>query len=147
MPGAEWVLGGPVRTVVCTVILSVLSPALLLAQRGPGVCCGGPLRNGNLVVELKGRVERVQITPGEGMPFVTVKAGDQSTNVYLGSMRYLMALGFNPRVGDEVTVKGFKANNGLMAITVVLPATNKTFRLRDADGRPLWRGGMRGPMQ
>ncbi len=99
------------------------------------------------MVELKGRVERVQITPGEGMPFVTVKAGDQSTNVYLGSMRYLMALGFNPRVGDEVTVKGFKANNGLMAITVVLPATNKTFRLRDADGRPLWRGGMRGPMQ
>ena len=66
--------------------------------------------------------------------------------VYLGSMRYLMAQGFNPKLGDEIAVKGYKMNGDIVAATVTLPADNKTIRLRDESGRPLWRGGMRGPM-
>jgi hypothetical protein len=57
------------------------------------------------------------------------------------------AQGFNPRLDDKILVKAFKMNNDLMAVTVTLPAVNKTIRLRDEYGRPLWRGGMRGPMR
>ena len=80
------------------------------------------------------------------MPFVTVKSGDQTVKVYLGSMRYLMAQGFNPKLGDEIAVKAYKMSGDMVAATVTLPADNKTIRLRDEAGRPLWRGGMRGPM-
>ncbi|MBZ5724392.1 MAG: hypothetical protein LAP87_05285 [Acidobacteriia bacterium] len=132
------------KWVVGWMIASVLVPGALMAQRGMGACCGavspGPL------IELNGKVARVQITPGEGMPFVTVKSGDRTVKVFLGSMRYLMAQGFNPKRGDEIAVKAYKMNGDMVAASVTLPAGNKTIRLRDEAGRPLWRGGMRGPM-
>lgn len=109
---------------------------------GPGAIAGGP------TVEIKGTVAAVQITPGAGMPFVTVKSGEQKMKVYLGSMRYLMTEGFNPKVDDEIVVKAYKVNDDFIAATVTLPAQNKTVRLRDEYGRPMWRGGPgRGPMR
>ncbi len=123
-------------------IVSALVSGALMAQGGPGA---GPVGSGAPLVELKGKVARVQITPGEGMPFVTVSSGDQTVKVYLGSMRYLMAQGFNPKLGDAISVKAFKMGGDLVAVTVTLPDANKTIRLRDDNGRPLWRGGPRGP--
>ncbi len=38
-------------------------------------------------------------------------------------------------------VKAYKWNDDFVAATVTLPAQGKTLRLRDEDGRPLWRGG------
>jgi hypothetical protein len=105
---------------------------------GPGAVAGGP------TVDIKGRVAAVQITPGAGMPFVTVKSGDQKMKIYLGSMRYLMGQGFNPKVDEEIVVKAYKWNDDFVAATVTLPGQGKTLRLRDEDGRPLWRGGPRG---
>ncbi len=135
------------KWIVGWMIASVLVPSSLMAQRGMGACCSaGPVMNPGPLVELKGKVARVQITPGEGMPFVTVKSSDQTVKVYLGSMRYLMAQGFNPKVGDEIAVKAYKMNGDMVAATVTLPADKKTIRLRDESGRPLWRGGMRGPL-
>lgn len=107
----------------------------------------GPAMMAGPLVELKGRVSSVQITPGEGMPYVSIKSGDGTVKVYLGSMRYLMAQGFNPKVDDEISVKAYKMNNDFVAATVTLSAENKTIRLRDEMGRPLWRGGPRGPMR
>ncbi len=135
------------KLVVSWMIAGMLVPGALMAQRGMGGCCGaGRVMSPGPLVELKGKVARVQITPGEGMPFVTVKSGDQTVKVYLGSMRYLMTQGFNPKLGDEIAVKAYKMNGDMVAATVTLPADNKTIRLRDEAGRPLWRGGMRGPM-
>ncbi len=102
---------------------------------GPGAMASGA------TVDIKGRVAAVQITPGAGMPFVTVKSGDQKIKVHLGSMRYLMGQGFNPKVDEEILVKAYKWNDDLVAISVTLPGQGKTVRLRDEDGRPLWRGG------
>ena len=102
---------------------------------GMGAIASGP------TVDIKGKVVAVQITPGAGMPFVTVKSGDQKMRVYLGSMRYLMGQGFNPRVDEEIVVRAYKWDNDFVAATVTLPAQGKTVRLRDEDGRPLWRGG------
>jgi len=105
---------------------------------GPGAMAGGP------TVDIKGKVAAVQVTPGAGMPFVTVKSGDQKVKIYLGSMRYLMGQGFNPKVDEEIVVKAYKWNDDFVAATVTLPAQGKTVRLRDEGGRPLWRGGPRG---
>ena len=103
---------------------------------------------GNAIVELKGKVGAVQITPGTGMPFVDVRSGDQVSKVYLGSMRYLIAQGFNPKVGQEIVVKAYKLRETFVAAVVTLPTEKKTIRLRDEDGWPIWRGGMRnGPMR
>lgn len=102
---------------------------------GMGAIASGP------TVDIKGKVVAVQITPDAGMPFVTVKNGEQKMKVYLGSMRYLMGQGFNPKVDEEIVVKAYKWNDDFVAATVTLPAQGRTLRLRDGDGRPLWLGG------
>ena len=133
--------------VVGWMIACMLVPSALMAQRGMGAGRYAGAMMGSSLVEVKGKVARVQITPGEGMPFVTVASGDQTVKVFLGSMRYLMTQGFNPKVDDEISVKAYKMNSDFVAATVTLSGQNKTIRLRDEFGRPLWRGGPRGPMR
>ena len=120
-------------------VLLGLGPQSMAQMRGGPGCCGPGM--GGPLVEAKGKVIQVKISPGQGMPFVTIQDGSTETSVYLGSMRYLMAQDFNPKVGDQIVVKAYRTANGLLAATVTLPATNKTIRLRDANGRPMWRGG------
>jgi hypothetical protein len=113
------------------------NPGSMMGRGGMGM---GAIASGP-AVDIKGKVAAVQITPGAGMPFVTVKNGERKMKVYLGSMRYLMGQGFNPKVDEEIVVKAYKWNDDFVAATVTLPAQGKTVRLRDEDGRPLWRGG------
>ncbi len=100
---------------------------------GPAPIKGAP------VVEFKGKVERVEITRGQGMPSLEVRKGEETIKVLLGSMRYLMEQNFNPKAGMEVSVKGYQVDKGVIAITVTVDG--KVLRLRDGDGRPLWMGG------
>ena len=99
---------------------------------------------GSPKVEVKGKIEKIWISRGQGMPSLQVRTGDKTVSVALGSMRYLMEQDFNPKAGDEVAVTGYKLNDGVVAITVTLPATGKVLRLRDEAGRPVWMGGRRG---
>lgn len=128
------------------ILTAALSAATVAGQGGgPGACCGmarAPIA-GAPIVELKGKVARVQMVPGEGMPFVEIKTGDKVAKVQLGSMRYLMAQGLNPKVDEEIVAKAYKLESGFVAITISLPAQNKTVRLRDDKGWPVWRGGPR----
>ena len=103
---------------------------------------------GSPQVELKGRIEKIQVAQGQGMPHLEVKSAGKTTKVILGSVRYLMEQDFNPKAGDEVVVKGYKMNDDVVAISVALPAQGKVLKLRDADGRPVWmRGRYGGPMR
>jgi hypothetical protein len=95
-------------------------------------------------VELQGKIERVQVTQGGGAPFIEVKQGEKSTRVYLGSMRYLMEQSFNPKAGEEVSVKGYQRDSDVIASSVTLKALSKTIQFRDESGRPVWRGGRNG---
>lgn len=100
------------------------------------------------VVEFKGKVERVEIARGQGMPSLEVRREEETVKVLLGSMRYLMEQNFNPKAGTEVSVKGYQVEKSVVAITVT--AGGKVLRLRDEDGRPVWmgwhgRGGGRTP--
>ena len=100
---------------------------------------------GSPKVELKGKIEKIQLARGQGTPYLEVRTTDKTVRVALGSMRYLMEQDFNPKAGDEVAVTGYKVNDSVVAITVTLPATGKVLRLRDEAGRPVWMGGRRGP--
>jgi len=98
----------------------------------------------NPVVELKGKIERVQVAPGQGMPYMEITEGGRTTKVFLGSMRYLMQNNFSPKAGEEVEVKGYRMAENVIASSVSLLAQNKTLKLRDDSGRPLWMGGRHG---
>ena len=133
-------------------MLSTFAAILVAGTAATGQTTGGRgwggmgprAMTGGATVDIKGKVAAVQITPGAGMPFVTVKSGDQKMKIYLGSMRYLMGQGFNPKVDEEIVVKAYRWDHDFVAATVTLPAQGKTVRLRDENGRPLWRGGPRG---
>ena len=134
------------------IFMAFLMGLPLAAQMGGrgGMCCaqGNPAQANsaapvttNPVVDVKGVVGQIQITPGQGMPYLEVKLGYESTKVYLGPMRYLVAENFTPKTGEEITVKGYKLTDGVVAIQVTLPQQNKVLKLRDPNGWPLWRGG------
>jgi hypothetical protein len=108
-----------------------------LAQ-GPGA---PNLLAGSPKVEIKGRIQSVQLSQGQGTPYLEVQTGSAVTRGVLGAGRYLMEQNFNPKAGAEVAVKGFKAGADVYAITVTLVAEGKLLRLRAEDGRPLWQGG------
>jgi hypothetical protein len=119
---------------------------LLLLVQGAhaqtGACCGfgpAPLA-GAPIVEIRGKIAQVRINPGQGMPSLVIKQDTEEAVLFLGSIRYLMAQDFNPKVGDEVVAKAYKTINGLFAGSVTLSRTKKTIHLRDESGRPLWRG-------
>ncbi|MEN6537082.1 MAG: hypothetical protein ABFD60_13170 [Bryobacteraceae bacterium] len=103
----------------------------------------------NPVVEVKGKIVKVQVAPGRGMPSLDVEQDGKAIHVVLGAMHYLMQQNFSPKAGEEVEVKGYKAGDTVVASVVTLPAQGKTLRLRDERGYPLWRGrrgrGGRGP--
>lgn len=56
-------------------------------------------------------------------------------------MRYLINQGSSLNAGDEVKVKAYQTHADLFAISVTVG--DKTIRLRDENGFPLWRGGGR----
>lgn len=72
---------------------------------------------------------------------LTLLASDGRTlTVQLGNARYASSIGFNPQIGQNVTVYGFTADQGLFsAITVTL--NGQVYAFRDEMGRPLWAGG------
>jgi len=134
-------------------VCSIWLACSLDAQPPSRSCCMGQMNNPNEaapiagypVVEFTGTVSEVHIGVGQGMPYVDVKQDqDKGTiRVFLGAMHYLISQDFNPKAGQAVSVKGYKVPDGVIGISVSLPAEKKTIRLRDEKGWPLWRGGPR----
>jgi len=119
--------------------------SLAIATALPGAFAQAPIAS-NPVVEISGRITKVGLERGQGMPSLEVKTVAGATwKVWLGSMRFLVEQNFNPKAGQEVSVKGFKqADQEVTASSVTLTETKQTIRLRDESGRPAWRGGFRG---
>jgi hypothetical protein len=123
-----------VSLMVGKMIMAALAPLLLQAE-APAPIASNP------VVELRGTITRVNLSPGQGVPFVEIKQASGVTTVYLGAMRYLIAENFSPKAGQTITGKGYKTGDSIVAIEVTLVEEKKTLKLRDENGRPLWRGG------
>jgi hypothetical protein len=119
--------------------------SLAIATALPGAFAQAAIAS-NPVVEISGRITKVGLERGQGMPSLEVKTVAGATwKVWLGSMRYLVEQNFNPKAGQEVSVKGFKqAGQEVTASSATLTETKQTIRLRDESGRPVWRGGFRG---
>lgn len=92
-------------------------------------------------VEVRGTIERVQVVPGQGMPFLEIREKKDVVRVYLGSMRYLIEKDFKPAAGETTVVRGFKIEDGILAIRVEIPSAKMSIDLRDEQGQPLWRRG------
>jgi hypothetical protein len=123
-----------------TALLLIAAGGLAPAADPPG---RAPIA-GSPVVEVKGTIEKVQITAGQGMPYLEVMHNGKQVKIYLGAMRYLMEQNFNPKAGAEVAARGYKMNEDVLAITVTLPAEGKTLKLRGENGWPVWRHGQHG---
>ena len=129
-------------------ILPALLAVSIWGQTRPQACCMAGTGSGaaapiasNPVVEIDGVVAEVHIGRGQGMPYLDVKRGAETTLLYLGAMHYLIAENFNPKTGQQVSAKGYKMTDGVIGIQVSLPSEKKTLKLRDDKGWPLWRGG------
>jgi hypothetical protein len=132
------------------VLVSIGMPLSAQMGMGAGRCCmtgnqpqstsRAPVAS-NAVVEISGVVGQVQISGGQGMPYLEVKHDAETTRVFLGPTHYLIAENFNPKAGQGVAVKGYKLTDSVIAIQVTLPQEKRTLKLRDDNGWPLWRGG------
>jgi hypothetical protein len=98
----------------------------------------------NPVVTVEGKIQKVQIARGQGMPFIELQSVEGTIKVYLGPVRFLMEQDFNPKAGMQISVKGYNMNPDVVAISVTIPAEKKTLKLRDDKGWPVWRGGVMG---
>ncbi len=125
----------------------LLAGAAGAQMRGRGGPCPQPGSSapiaGSPMVEITGKISRVNIQHGQGMPAIDVAKDGRATTVQLGAMHYLIAQDFNPKAGDEVSVKGYKAGDIVLASSVTLAGAKRTLKLRDEKGWPLWRGGGR----
>jgi hypothetical protein len=121
-------------------IIATLAAALLFAL---GVSAQNAPIAVNPLVEVHGTIQRIRISPGQGMPYLEVSDGERSVNVYLSPMRYLIEQNFNPRVGQTLTIKGYRVDKDLVAATVSIDGENRVLRFRDEHGWPMWRGEMR----
>lgn len=126
------------NTSVLTFVLTGFGAVLCTAQPSQPPIASNP------VVTVEGKIQKVQIAQGQGMPYIELLSGESVFKVYLGPVRFLMEQDFNPKAGMQVTVKGYKMNPDLVAISVTVPSEKKTLKLRDDKGWPVWRGGMMG---
>jgi hypothetical protein len=101
----------------------------------------GPLSH-SPVVDIKGTIKQVHIEKGAGMPWLDVETSKGPVKLMLGSMRYLMQNDFAPKAGDAITAKAFQQPDQTIAMSVELPGSGKSLKLRDDKGMPVWRGGM-----
>src|SRR5690242_16897061 len=134
---------------IAALIVSAIFTMTAHAQPGRGRCCmasgqqtGTAAPIASLpIVEVSGVISEVHISRGQGMPYLEVKRGSEVIRLYLGAMHYLITENFNPKAGQQVTAKGYKGTDSVVAIEVSLPAEKKTLKLRDDKGWPLWSGG------
>ena len=95
------------------------------------------------VVELEGRIGKVQIAPGAGMPALELETKNSAARVLLGPMRFLIDNNFNPKAGEQARVKAYDTRDAFLAIEVTLAGEKRTLKFRDDNGWPAWRGGRR----
>lgn len=123
-------------------IVSTIALSLALTARATPPQFQSPLAT-KPIVSVQGTIERVQLSRGEGMPYLEVNDGKKTVRVYLGSIRYLIEQDFNPKAGQTATISAYQFEDSMIAATVTLSGENRTLRLRDEQGFPMWRGGQR----
>jgi len=131
------------RLMLAAVFTTVFAPIFMMDALFAQSPSKSPIAS-SPVVELKGKIQKVQLAMGQGMPYLEVESAGKTEKVMLGSMRYLMEKDFNPKAGMDVELKGYRTDAGIVAIRVQLPSEKKSLLLRDEDGWPVWMRGRHG---
>jgi hypothetical protein len=144
------------KSVLFLVLLSsvaLICPAL--AQPGAGGGRGPQLYNPQTVTTVKGKVERLEQLPsmgrggGRGMMYngVLLSTAKGPILVRLGPTWYMSQEKFTIMTGDPMEVTGSQVtlNNQPAIIAKEVTVKNKTLKLRDDQGLPVWRGRGMGP--
>jgi len=140
---------------VWCIVLALVCP--VLAQPAPG--SGGPgmgmgpgmgprMYNPQTVTTVKGQVEKLQTIDmgrrGRGMTLqeVFLKTDQGSLRVHLGPSWYFSEQKLTIKAGDTMEVTGSKVtlNNQPAIIAREIKVNDKTLKLRDEQGVPVWRG-------
>jgi hypothetical protein len=127
--------------VLMIVAVVVFGANVGMAGHGKGQGDGtGPIHD--IVSHFKYSGTVVSLIRGEGLLLATTKSGN--VKVYgLGPYRYWDSLDIDrPVVGDSITVEGAVVSyNGVERnIAYSITTSDGKIDLRDADGRPLWKG-------
>ncbi len=105
--------------------------------------------NPDTVVSVSGEVQNVETRTfgpsGAGLLILSLKTEKEIITVNVGPERYVSSLGFSFSKGDKIEVKGSKVD--IRGVPTILAAEikkgEKTLKLREEDGTPLWRGPRR----
>lgn len=119
---------------------------LPLTVSAQGYYWGSPVSPGYdraSVVEINGVVLQADLTPRSGPATLRMESEGETLTVTLGPEWYVRRLNVDVQTGDKLWVKGSKMKTGeeklyLTAATVKNLRTEKSFTLRDENGRPLW---------
>jgi hypothetical protein len=137
-----------VQSILMSVAVVVLSANLSIAGQGKGPGNGtGPIHDIISTFTYSGGV--VSLVRGQGL-VVATDTGEVA--IYgIGPYRYWREKGIDrPVVGDEITVEGYVVSfNGVERnIASAITTADGEIELRDADGKPLWKGnkGKKGKM-
>ncbi|MDD3580458.1 MAG: DNA-binding protein [Desulfobacca sp.] len=143
---------------IFTLVLGLTGP-VLAQPRGAGAGAGKGPKAGrfydlNTVTTIKGTVESLETLPsvgrrgGKGMEWqgLVLKTDKETINVHLGPVGYASEQGVEPKVGDTIEVTGSKITRDQKTVLLAaeVKANDKILKLRDEQGRPLWRGWRRG---
>lgn len=118
-------------------------------QSGNGQGNGGQGQsNGSAVpqVQARGSMANTSTVHGTVQAYaygtLTIITDDgQTLGVQLGNQNYVASLGFNPQVGQGLTVTGFPGEQGLFTATTITLDAGATYTFRQDTGRPTWAGG------
>jgi hypothetical protein len=122
-------------------LTAILTAAALLAQRR-----AAPGYDASAEKTVAGTVEAVTAVPGgrrgAGL-HVTLAAGGAEWDVRLGPESYAKRIGLSLAKGDSIEVTGSADAGRRTLVAREVKKGETTFRLRDAEGFPLWSRGPR----
>ena len=142
-PGRWSILGGLTLLVFGAVsVLMAQTPAT-----GRGV---SPMYDLKTETTIKGTVESVETVTGAGVrgrrglggTHLTLKTGTETLDVHVGPTAYLAEAGVTPAKGDMLEILGSRViiDKDPVVIARQIKKGDTRWTLRDASGRPMWRG-------
>lgn len=99
----------------------------------------------NTVITVSGRVVALYLDGPEPRALVAIEAGDGMVSVVLGPRNYWAEHGIALKIGDQVTVRGSKAQGKdgvvyLLAQWFRQDSRGEEIALRNESGQPVWAG-------
>jgi len=145
----------PIKIIICFLTALVMSSSVAAHAFwgiGEDNKSGLNLETGydtNTVTTVTGHIVSVQTDDGNGNARLELESGGVRIVAMLGQQRYWADKGIDLRIGDNVTVRGSKAQGKDGVVYIIVQKITDTTRntevsLRNEAGSPAWSGGKMG---